>query len=187
MGGRGGGPPVGGSGAGGSPVCTTVTYTAVIADCVRLDAPNPDTCKSFLNPMEFIIDTDFSAAGGGWYEAYVRFDLDGAFAANDVTSVTLRMTASPAGSSDDTGDIFQVTAFDRADLFSTGTLPSTVGGLAGSQGTLPNNAVIDWPLPTTVAVPGQSVYLRVHPLSGDGARYVNTDGAAAPQLIVDCN
>jgi len=177
-----------GGGSGGSGPCTSVMYTAVIADCVALADPDPDDCIDELNSNEMIIDTNFSSAGGGQYEVFLRFDLDGAFSVNEVSSVTLRMTGSPVGESDNTGDIYRVTPFDRTDLFSTGTLPANVSAapLAGSQGALAANEVIDWALPTNLAQPGQSVFLRANPLSGDGARYMNTGGANAPLLIVNC-
>jgi len=186
-GGSGGGPP-GGGGTGGSASCTTVTYTAVVADCVAVADPNPDDCIAALFANEMIIDTNFSDAGGGQYEVFLRFDLDSAFSADEVSAVTLRMTGSPAGQSDNTGDIHRVTPFDRNALFSTGTLPTNVAAaaIAGSQGALAANEVIDWALPTTLAQPGQSVFLRANPQSSDGARYMNSGGANPPLLIVTC-
>jgi len=193
MGGSGGVGPVGGSGGAGGAVpldCGTLSYAAVVSDCVNPSAPNADTCQAEAGPGVMIYDTNYADGGGGPRIIYVRFDLDGAFQAAAVTSMTLRFTAPGYANADSgsTGEIWQVGAFARSDLFDVGTLPADQGGsaIAGALGPLAPSMVVNWTLPTSLAVPAASVYLRVEPLDGDVGHYFDRDGAAPPELVVSC-
>jgi hypothetical protein len=171
------------SGAGGAGP-TTVKYGAVVADCVDINNPNPDDCKIGADQMRI---TTMEFMTGKHYSAFLRFNLDGALAGRTVTAVTLYLstTTDPNAGSDKSGSIWQVSAFDRPDLF--GKVPSNVGNkpVADDLGTVNDLTTYKWSLPATLVAANTPLYLGLAPNSKDSARYWNTIGAKPPELVID--
>jgi hypothetical protein len=118
--------------------------------------------------------------------AFVRFDLDDAFANKTVDEVTLRLqvTGSMKASSTQSGEIWQVDSFSKLTLQMSE--PAKVGAspIGMDKGAVTQNQVLTWTLPTNIVAPNQSVFLGIFPLSSDGVNYYNTDGAQPPRLTV---
>jgi hypothetical protein len=163
-----------------------VEYVATIAECLDPEIPDPAECRGFNGPAQLVLDNSDSTTNDPWY-GYVRFDLDGAIAGRTVTSVVLRLTATndPKADGPNTGVVWAVDPFDLTSL--TGTTPQHVGTtpLAGSQGSVVELEVVDWPLPAGAVVANTPVYLGLETPSGDGVNYWNLAGPDPPRLIVD--
>lgn len=163
-----------------------VEYVASVADCVDPLAPNPDACGALNGAAQLVVDMRDSMTLHPW-EGFVRFDLDGQLAGRVVTSLKLRMVATDDDKAPgtNTGRIWQVGAFTRAELF--GGVPSRIGTvpLAGSQGALSKLEVVDWTLPVSLATANGHVYLSVDSTSDDGVNYWNLTGPNPPRLVVE--
>jgi len=104
-----------------------------------------------------------------------------------VVAVTLRVsTTSDSGAmSDASGEIWQVTAFDRPSLFTM--VPSNMGAspVAANLGPVVLSMTYSWSLPINLVAANAPVYLAIEPVSADSIRYWNTKGAVPPELVID--
>lgn len=182
----------GGMGEGGSadPCEPQLEMPATVADCIRHQAPNPDECEQFASEGptgvgEMDIDETADNTVGNVVRAYLRFDLPPG--AKQATGFTLRLTNTGItnANSPGSGAIYEVQPFVRQDLFSGP--PAQVSGtaLAGDQGPVADNQVVDWPLPANLAQ-GNAVFLEVIGTDDNGVRYWNNNGSFPPKLIVHC-
>jgi hypothetical protein len=82
------------------------------------------------------------------------------------------------------GELFEVAAFTRPDLFIM--TPAPAGMLSGSLGSVTQGEVVDFTIPIGLVSANGSVYLGVLPTSvnTNGVDYMNLQGADPPKLIV---
>lgn len=174
------------AGAGGAPVLV-VEYVAAVADCVDAVLPDPDVCETQAGFGNMDVDLLESSTGHPDY-AFLRFDLDGTLAGRTVVGVTLRLVVTDHvdADSDNSGEIWPVTPFDRSDLFST--VPTQVGSspVGLSQGAVVQNQTVEWSLPSSLVAANESTHLGVFPLTNQGVNYWNAqNGTIPPRLIID--
>jgi hypothetical protein len=160
-------------------------YTATVAECIDPMLPNPDTCKSIKGPDQLVVDMLDATTNQPW-DAFVRFDLDSAFGTGAITKLELVLTATSdsLASSGNSGLVYQVMPFTKMDLYMVEPMKVSATPIAPSQGAITQLQVITWPLPTSLASPGGSVFLELESPSQDGANYWNLAGPNPPQLIV---
>src|SRR5439155_20081297 len=122
--------------------------------------PSPAMCKMLKGPQQLVVDLLDSGTMHPW-NAYLRFDLDAAFAGRHLVDVRLRNTATDdnLAPSNTTGRVWKVAPFALADL--SVAAPAKVGSspLAGSQGSVQKLEVMEWSLPTSLVTPSASIYL----------------------------
>jgi hypothetical protein len=180
-----GGTSAGGAGGG------TASYVASIADCINASDPNPDTCESTTGPNLMSVDS-LDAQTGAANHSYVRFDVDDALAGVQVTAIRLLLRTGPNinASSDQSGEVWQVGTFERADLFVAAPTNEGSAPLAESMGGTDPEAIgtsqdVVWSLPSTVAVPNAPLCLGILPASDDGVDYLNANSPTPPTLTVE--
>lgn len=187
----GGGGGSGGSGATGGADAgpTQAIYLANVADCVDLTDPDPDVCEaknggamSVDNVNDALATSD--AAPGPPSAAFLRFNLDGAFAGKTVTKVEVEAKAltGTSAASDSSGQVWSVSTFTRPDLFTAVPTKGTL--LAGSVGAVASGATVKWTLPTTSVTAGNPACFGIYPVSTNGVDYQNAKGTSPPRLIV---
>jgi hypothetical protein len=161
-------------------------YVASIAECLNPAAPDPAECKAKNGAAELVIDLRDSTTQEPW-QAYVRFDLDDAFAGKTIANVTLRLVATNDDKAPgaDSGEVWQVGAFTAASLGIIAPPPIGVAPLAGSQGAVAKLQPIEWPIPPDLLSPGGSVFLGLVSSDDDGVNYSNLAGPTPPRLLVD--
>jgi len=164
---------------------TVFTYTATVAECIDPVMPNPATCRSIKGNDQLVADGSDATTTHPW-NAYVRFDLDQAFAGHTLETVHFQLTVTsdnlaPSGTS---GSIWQVAMFDKPSLSTT--VPANVGSaaIAPAQANVTNLQVVTFSIPTTLVTAGSSLYLGIITTSQDGVNYWNLDGANPPRLVV---
>ena len=174
-------------GAGGG----TLEYVASLADCINPAEPNPDTCESFNGGLFIAVDGDSLNTGQPSY-GYLRFELDAALTGKSVTAVRLVLRTGPFlnASSDQSGEVWQVAPFERADLFVAVPAPLGSGPVAESMGgtdpeAIPADYDVVWELPPSLVEPGSSLFFGILPLSDDGVYYHNAKAVSPPTLYVD--
>lgn len=176
----------GGAGAegGGGATSMTALYQAAVAECIDPSNPNPDTCATEVGAGLITVDLDQN--GLGERHAFLRFDLDDVFVGKTVDEVLLRLRVPTlmGSDSDQTGDVWQVTEFTRADLF--GSEPSNVGSspVAANLGATPQGALVEFTLPSALVAVDESVFLALRPLSANGVDYIDSEGVEPPALVV---
>jgi hypothetical protein len=160
-------------------------YTATVAACIDPAAPNPSLCTSIKGPAQLVVDMLDATTMQPW-DAFVRFDLDAAFAGRTIQMVRLELTATDdkLAASGNSGTLYQVDPFALADL--SLAEPKKVGttALAPSQGAVAALQVVMWPVPASLAAPNGSVYLELETTSQDGVNYWNLAGPNPPRLVV---
>lgn len=178
-----GGGGTGGQGGGGGADPVTITYGAAVADCIYIGMEDPDLCAADPPIDSMTVDASVSTNLLPGH-SYLRFDLDGQLAGKTVTEARLRLTVSSDmnASSISTGELHEVAAFTRPDLFVAA--PMAVASLGADQGAVMPNDVVEWVLPTALVAPNGSVFLGVLPVDTNGVDYDNNDGAAPPVLLV---
>ena len=160
-------------------------YTATVAECIDPATPDPTECTTIKGPDQLVVDMLDANTKQPW-DAFVRFDLDGAIAGRTIDLVRLELTATtdslaPSGNS---GELFQVQPFTRMELFGTEPMKVSTTPLAGSQGAVTNLQVVTWPVPTMLVAASGSVYLELESTSQDGVNYWNLAGPNPPRLLV---
>jgi hypothetical protein len=171
----------GGGGSGGNPV-VVVEYAPVVADCIYVQAPNPDTCLA--DQLDVTMSVDLSNPNMQEARAYLRFDLDGQLSGLTVTDVQLQLTVSDQvnAASPSSGTLYTVAPFTRMDLFNAA--PATGMLLGGDLGAVVPNMLVEWTLPTAMVAPNTSLYFGVVPVNADGIDYWNLMGMVPPKLVV---
>lgn len=163
----------------------TLTYTATVADCLEPDDPDPDECLDVNGDDAMAIDANDTSTSDPWV-AYVRFDIDNIPSGKTVTSVTLRLTATPdpKSATNDSGVVWRVQPFTHQMLFSAE--PAHIGAqpISPSQGAVAPSDEIEWPLPTTLVTANAGVYLSLTTPDDDGTEYGNLSTTFPPKLIV---
>ena len=149
----------GGGGRGGSPPVELV-YAPVIADCITLDAPDPDACA--LSQPEGTMGVDGDVSNMSMLierHSYLRFDFDGALAGAEVLEVALEITVSDVASSngDSSGQLWEVEPFTRDDLFVGPPPKAGTAPLAGDQGSVDLSETVTFALPTSSVIAGSSL------------------------------
>jgi hypothetical protein len=161
-------------------------YPAAIAKCINPLAtpPSPSACAAASPANQLHVDGD--ATMHPW-DAFLRFDLDDAFAGRTVTGVRLQLTASDsaAAMSDNSGVVYKSVEFTNADLSTAEPLKAQTAALAPSQGAVAPLQTVEWPLPAALVSANGSIYLELENPSTDGVDYWDNAGATPPQLIVD--
>lgn len=175
----------GGADGGGGAGPTLLTYGAVVAPYVAPTNPDPDACAAENEGTRISVDLEVDLATGARH-SFVRFDLDDALSGHVVTAVVLRLTVPivMGAESNQTGQVWEVAPFTRADLFNG--VPAQVGGapLAGDMGAVVQGQVVDFSLPTTAVASGASVFLGLIPVSTNGVDYFNLAGTSPPELRI---
>lgn len=157
-----------------------------MADCINLNVPDPDVCATASGgdamSVDLVNDAFTPAAPSG---AFVRFDLDGTLTGKSIISAAFELRATNGASADSvsSGELWQVAAFTRADLFSGA--PAQQGALLGADlGNVAKLQTISWPIPATSISSNGSLYFGVFPLNNNGTDYFNLQGATPPRLVV---
>ena len=160
-------------------------YTATIADCIDPMTPNPDQCTSIKGPEQLVVDMLDATTMQPW-DAFLRFDLDGALAGKPIAVVRLELTATDdkLASSGNSGVLYQVQSFTRADLFLAEPMKVSATALAPSQGAVVALQVVMWPVPSALVAANGSVFLELENPSQDGVNYWNLAGPDPPRLVV---
>ncbi|MBW2453518.1 MAG: hypothetical protein JRI68_03360 [Deltaproteobacteria bacterium] len=188
--GSGGGGGVGGSTSGsggdGGTAPTNVEYLADVADCVYVTAPNPDTCEADAAADQMTVDLTVAQAGNAEARVFLRFNLDGELVGKQVLAVVLEMRVTNGANADGpgTGEVWEVAAFTRPDLFNSVPAPQGSAAIASDQGAVVANDWVHWTLPSSVVAPNSSVFLGVQTSFTNGVDYWNKDGLFPPKLIV---
>jgi len=169
-----------------TPQPTELVYTATIADCIDIDTPNPDDCKTAAGTAELTVDRSTEIAGNDnvTAAAMLTFTLDDSFTAGEVTAVTLEMASGGfGGDTDESGEVWEVAPFARADLFTA--TPAKVGAdpVGPGIGQVISCEVVSWPLSLAVE-PNTTVYLGVFPTSTNGADYFGLGSPYEPRLRI---
>ncbi len=160
-------------------------YTATVAECIDPMAPNPAMCTSIKGAAQLVVDMLDATTLQPW-DAFLRFDLDGAFAGRSVVMVRLELTATddtnaPSGNS---GELYQVMPFTKLDLSLAEPAKVSATALAPNQGAVAKLQLVMWPVPTSLVAPNGSVFLELESTSQDGVNYWNLAGATPPRLVV---
>jgi hypothetical protein len=177
-----------GSTGGGGSAPGTVEYGAAVADCINPGAPDPDACALEVGQNRMTVDTAFDSVNDPTpRHVYLRFDLDDTLAGKvvDAVNVRLHVPNTSGSNSDNSGNMWLVAAFDRADLFVAA--PITMGSMPVSPnlGTVTLDSDVLFPLPVDSVVAGGSVYLGILPINTNGVDYFNNMGSEPPALVVD--
>jgi len=163
-----------------------VDVPASVAACIDPKQPDPAACESFNGGGQLVVDEMDSTTHDPW-NSYVRFELPDSLRGRHVAAVTLEVTATDdaraPGTS--TGTVWRVAPFSLADLGVAAPALLDAAPLAGSQGAVVQDQVIDWPLPVSVIVPRAPVCLALLGDAVDGVNYWNLDGPAPPRLMID--
>jgi hypothetical protein len=183
-GGTGGAAGTGGSGAVDAGPGTK-SYAATVADCINPMTLNPDTCESLTGAGE--MNVDLADTPNNPHHAYLRFDLDGAFAGRTVTAVRLQLhtTDDQNAGSPSSGEVWSVATFVRADLFTGAPAKQGSAPIAADIGTVARMAPVEFSLPVTSVTANGAACFGIFPLSTEGVDYYNDSGAQPPQLVVD--
>jgi hypothetical protein len=175
----------GNAAGGGEPCVEGKEYTATVADCIDVAAPNPDACAAALLPGTMVVDLTKAEFGGAEAHSFIRFDLG--VVPSGIASLELQLVVGEASdaSSVSTGELWRVTPFVRDDLFTQA--PANAGGtpLGTDLGTVVQGQTISWTLPPQ-AIQRGSLFLALRPVSDDGVDYDNLTGAVPPRVIVHC-
>lgn len=168
---------------------TAFVYTPSVVACINPKAapPDPAACATAAGPNSIRVDAQDGTTVFHPWEAFVRVDLDGAFAGRTVTAVHLQMTVSTSTSSDSTnsGLVYEATPFTLADLSVAEPAKASATALAPTQGAVAQLQTVDWPLPASLAAPDGSVYLELETPSANAVMYWDLAGTTPPQLVVD--
>ena len=161
-------------------------FVASVAECVDVATPDPDACRTAGGTPGLTVDQSTSIAGndGATAAAFFAFELDDSFTAGEVTAVTLELGSGGfGGDSDQSGDVWQVAAFTRDDLFTS--TPAQLGAdpVGVGVGQVSSCQVVSWPLSMTVE-PNTTVYLGVFPTSYNGVDYFAIGGELEPRLRI---
>jgi len=170
-----------------NPGTAQVVYTATIAECLDPNQPDLDACGSTNGLGQLVVDGNDGSTDSPW-QSFVRFELDATLDGMTVRGVKLVMTATDddKAAGPDSGDIWQVAAFDRASL--AGGPPARIGTspLARSRGSVDPLDVVQWGLPVTLIAARTTIYLGV--ITDDdsgGVNYWNLEGREPPRLVID--
>lgn len=192
LGGGGDGGLGGQGGQGGVKPPVDYVYPASIADCLVVSPDvdtNPDHCAKLHVAGHMPVDVSSETAGGLPVDSYVRFDLDGQLAGLRILAVKLQLTVGdwPQADGPNSGEIFEVTPFARADLFTAA--PAQIGAMpiGATQGPAAIGQTVEWSLPVLLASAQGSVYLGIFHLDNgevNGVYYFNNSGTTPPRLVV---
>ncbi len=93
---------------------TMFSYAAVVAECTDPRQPDTALCRSLNGNTQLVADGKDSNTGDPW-NAYVRFNVDGAIAGKTVLAATLVLTSTDAtlAPSSSSGAVWQVTRRKR--------------------------------------------------------------------------
>jgi hypothetical protein len=164
-----------------------LNYGATLAACMDPALPDLTTCTDDKGAKQLAIDGMVDATGTRMFTAYIRFDTDAQLVGKTITAVSLILTNSGIGSadSDQSGEVWSVSAFTETTLSTMA--PTKIGGvaLAPTQGAVALGQVVTFVLPPGIVAANQPVYLGLYPDSGDGVQYWDTTGTAPPVLHVD--
>lgn len=115
----------------------------------------------------------------------MRFEIDAAVAGRTLTGIQLRLHTDGGASSNgpSAGELWQVTPFTRASLFSAtpakvGTAPLATGGSIGAS------EEIRFSVPRRLVTACAPVFLGIFPTTSDGIGYYDERGAIPPALLV---
>lgn len=184
MGGAGAGGAEGGNGGAGP---GDVEYTATIADCTNPADPDPDVCEANNGRGVGAMQVDGDPAMLDASHAYLRFETDTTLAGKTIDSVTLRLRVPVIVDSgaNQTGDVWLVEPFVRADLFVAA--PATIGAspIALDMGNADKGETVLFDLPTSIVSASSSVTLGILPNTTDGVDYFNLNGAVPPALLIE--
>jgi hypothetical protein len=162
-----------------------LSYGATVADCVDPTIPDPDACAAEGGGIRMSVDLENGMTPTPRI-SFLRFDLDAQLTGMSVDSVELLLSVPVFAGAESTnsGEVWQVTEFDRAALFTAA--PDKVGAspLAGSVGAVAQGQTVSFQLPSTLVSAGGTVYLGVFPLSTNGVDYFNSLGTVPPALLI---
>jgi hypothetical protein len=163
-------------------------YVATVAACIERLFPSPMLCITENGASQLVVDAQDSTTGQPW-DAFVRFDLDGAIAGHTVVAVKLELTAtdSARAPSDNSGVVWKSSPFTAMDLSMAEPAKVGAAAIAPSQGAVIKLQVVRWPLPTSVVAANAAVYLELESPSVDGVNYWDLTGANPPRLLIDAN
>ena len=160
-------------------------YRAAIATCINPTQPDLTSCESLNGAGQLVVDGNDGTTNDPW-QAYVRFDLDDAFAGKPIAKVTLRLKTTDDGKAQgpDSGAVWRVMPFTLQSLATQA--PPTIGIISPTRGSLDANELVEFPLPIDIV--GPSVYLGI--ITDDqtgGVNYWNLSGPLPPTLVVETN
>jgi len=132
------------------------------------------------------MNVDLADTPNNPHHAFLRFNLDGAFAGRTVTSVRLRLhtTADANAGSPSSGEVWSVATFARADLFTAAPVKIGAAPIAGDVGAVTRLQVVEFVLPVGSVTVNSPACFGVFALLTEGVDYYNNRGAEPPQLIV---
>jgi hypothetical protein len=161
-------------------------FIATVADCVDAANPDPDVCAA-VDPEVFRVDLEVSEMGNAMAVGFVRFEPGGPIVGRTIVraEVRFRVGSKSGADSTQTGRLWQVEPFTRADLFLT-PLPAQVGQVVGGDlGAVTQNQVVTWPVPTTLISPGDPLCFGIFPVNNNGVDYLGIASASPPALFVE--
>ena len=163
----------------------TTNFSATVAECMSPTTFDPDACEVSTGMGEMSVDSSDSMTLLP-VRSFIRFDIDDIIANKTIDAVTLRLgvTGNAKASSNQSGEIWQVSSFTEPSLHMSEPAKVGMSPIGANQGAVLQNQTLIWSLPTNLVAPNQSVFLGVFPLTSDGVNYYNTAGAQPPRLTI---
>lgn len=165
------------------------TFSATVAVCLAPEKPDPQACEASSSEDTLKVDGLNYNLGEVPSAAFMRFDPGTALVGHSIVVVTLELhtTDTPNASSDQTGEVWQVTPFAASDLSTKA--PQKVGSapVAADLGAVAGNSPVGWQLPPSLVVPSSPVTVGVYPVTNDSVLYWGTGGPVPPKLVVHYN
>jgi len=180
-----------------------VSVLPELAECVGLetdkhDYVGPDACEQAAsqgnNNMgigEMVVDGLDNDLNDTEVRTYLKFPWNPAYTASGASvELILHTTQGEGESSDQTGVVWKVEAFDLENLEQGASAKIGQEFIAPDQGMAGNNSAIVWAIPASAFTEGEPLYLGVFPVTNDGVNYWNLDAKDAderPALVVHVN
>lgn len=163
------------------------TYTSGYAVCTSPQDLSTTQCEQDTGAGLMTVDLLDDTKQIPFY-IYLSFDLDAQIAGKVCTAAAVTLTVADQGNAkaDQSGELWQVSAFD-ANSLGLG-LPTKLKKLGADQGPVALSQPVSWPIPTGLVSANGTVYLGVFPTTSDGVEYWNSSKQAKtpPVLAVTC-
>jgi len=165
--------------------CPKTRVTAAIGDCICLNAPDPDFCEVDTGQGEAAVDL-VDNGNGSEVAIFLRFDPPATLRSGSFMRITLELvvTQHPFAPGPQSGAVWQVSSFTRADLFRR--VPAKIGTrpIAADLGPVGSGQVVRWTLPNQVFT-GGPIYLGLFTTNSDGINYWNARSNNPPVLVFE--
>jgi hypothetical protein len=160
-----------------------LAYPTTASACVSGEFAGETVCTDLYSPDALVL-TQLDSTTMMSLSSYLRFDLDGALAQVTVAAVTLHLTAmnTAQAASDQSGSVWQANPFTQSSIEETTPGKTSMAMLASDRGAVAKDAIVEWPLATTLVSANSVLCLELESASTNNVIY---DKSAPPTLYVD--